>query len=989
MDSLQNTQRISENSNQDEEEQEVMVMCHLPEMTKLFIKEYIFIWYDPHSLSKKYPLCTEELQSYYEAKIFSEWDECFSLITKEKIDCHILISGPDTEILTKELLNNSTIMKPIYVFNDDFTPEKISRARSDKKKLCLENQIENLVKTIKKSMTEWQRKSSSLRGGLPAFSTIFDDYDKSMINKLHYYLIGLTHFESRIQAKRDFVSLSKTCYSTKRYYTEFEAYDQYDMEKILKWYTTDTFLYKATNNCLRIATSDSVNYCRLVLRDVEEAIKEQFKLKSREFRGLLYRAAFISDEEWSLLEKNVGKDIEMLGFLSTSKSEKVASNFQNRDKQKKVFMTLIVPKCPPQEDQGFAEVKEFSNYPEEDEVLFNVRSRFTVIKATDEKDEGRHLVLLYGKEAWKTHIQEKEPAYDIQIDYQNPIQCIECKKFIPISKQMSFYASLTSVGHYICSEKCFTNNPANNKEPLLYIQGVQEDCLEETYRVEGKIMEFPKDQKVEFYGYECHKCHKSDFECYYKCITCQESEKTYCKLCIEANTECQQNGHKILLERRPFSFIHQKMTEAEINYKKYQAEKRKKQGDYEQGETFMKTQEFEKAEEYFLRVLKICRRENGDNHSKTADLYNRLGDICFNQRKYSQAQESYFQALEIRKTFHEETHAEMATVYHNLGLTFEGRGEPEKARDFFEKALAIRIKVYGEQNLDTADTYNELGWVHKGMSEFPQAIEYYNKSLEIRKSIFKGYHPDVAISYNNLGGVYNILLKFDEALKSHEESLKITISIDGEHHPSTASTYSKIGNVHHFSKRYSKAKEYFLKCLKIRESVFGEEHADTAICYKNLGKVFTKLKDYQEAQKYYEKSIEVRQKTFGLNHHTTATSYHELGKFYKSKMDYVQAERYLHKAFEIREKSLKKADHHHFADSFNDLGKVYYLLGNYEKALEYVKKAFDMRKKQYGDNHIMTRKSSNNLAKIIQALGENNQETSLKPTILREEQYKN
>ena len=65
-------------------------------------------------------------------------------------------------------------------------------------------------------------------------------------------------------------------------------------------------------------------------------------------------------EEWIKLKDNVGKDIEIHGFLSTSKNKGIALKFMNLDRNKKALIIVIVLPCTNLEEQGFAEIKEFS-----------------------------------------------------------------------------------------------------------------------------------------------------------------------------------------------------------------------------------------------------------------------------------------------------------------------------------------------------------------------------------------------------------------------------------------------------------------------------------------------------------------------------------------------------------------------------------------------------------------------------------------------------
>ena len=91
-----------------------------------------------------------------------------------------------------------------------------------------------------------------------------------------------------------------------------------------------------------------------------------------------------------------------MAFLSTSKDKEVAMNFIKTDRKKKVLITIIVPAFPDKSEQGFAEMDEFSKYAE-DEVLFNLKSRFTILETTAESNNlgieaCKNLVLLYGAE---------------------------------------------------------------------------------------------------------------------------------------------------------------------------------------------------------------------------------------------------------------------------------------------------------------------------------------------------------------------------------------------------------------------------------------------------------------------------------------------------------------------------------------------------------------------------------------------------------------
>jgi len=184
------------------------------------------------------------------------------------------------------------------------------------------------------------------------------------------------------------------------------------------------------NNCLRIATPDSIQYGRFPLKDMQKAIKDQYQGKSKYFNGLLYRGAYLSQDEWTSLKENVGREIEMHGFLSVSKNKNSVSQFMEIDPSQKVFTTILIPKGPNEEEQGFAEIEEFSQFSGEREVLFNVRSRFTILETEEKYAEDfplRHLVLFYGAQGFRKFLAEQNPIQEVSIPKVENISCHSCK----------------------------------------------------------------------------------------------------------------------------------------------------------------------------------------------------------------------------------------------------------------------------------------------------------------------------------------------------------------------------------------------------------------------------------------------------------------------------------------------------------------------------------------------------------------------------------
>ena len=411
----------------DKNEEEVMMMCDLKDMAKEFRQEFLIIWYDPDvNFEAKKKLENEIEIRIEESNIYVDFGELYQRVKSYSgIPYFLILSRADkTEKIIKEIDSLKDLLG-LYVYCG--SGQKLSLAHD---KVEIQETLDKLIPRIKEGF----RTKSKLVNTFPAFATNFDALDKSHIFYIHYYLRGLINFENRKQAKGDFIKLARKVYQDQdKALDRFEnGYENFHRQDILKWYTRDSPIYKLINNCLRLSSSDSILYCRFALKDMERAIREHYREESKDFNGVVYRGAYISKEEWEKLERNIGEEIEMYGFLSTTVSQRTALRFLTGDLQNKIFITIIVPPLPELDEQGFADISKFSEFQVEQEILFNVRSRFKIVETRIEKIDNRgtqcrHLVLLYGAHLLRKHTTQKTPMIEIELKLPAKVECYMCK----------------------------------------------------------------------------------------------------------------------------------------------------------------------------------------------------------------------------------------------------------------------------------------------------------------------------------------------------------------------------------------------------------------------------------------------------------------------------------------------------------------------------------------------------------------------------------
>jgi len=931
------------------EKDEVIIMCDIQEMTKLFVVEYYLIWFDPTHLSQTYKEEVEKLKADFNLRISADWKEVKEQIQNKKTTYHLIISGIQDDIILKEIENISNISLA-FVFNNNFSASlNISNYPKSK---CVETNLKTLILKIEIYLNKWQREDSSLKKDFPAFAPIFDDYDKSKMNYLHYYLQGLTHFRNRTQAKRDFLDLAKKLYND---FNEFDqAYNDYDMAKILKWYTKDSFVYKMTNNCLRIATSDSIQYCRFLLRDLEVAIKEQFQKKSRSFNGVLYRGAFITSQEWDKLKKNVGRDIEMHGFLSTSKAERVAFKFLEADPELKALITIIVPRCSDKEEQGFVDIKEFSDLKGEEEILFNVRSRFTILDTENilfRGKECRHLILLYGKQAWKIDAHCNQKTCKVSVDFMTSRKCALCEKNMEDS-QSKLFTTLVSPAQYVC-ESCLESSQ-NEYTPLLYIDERKKEILSTQksieVSIEGEILITTKDQRVPFYGYKCSECQKKRISLvyYFKCSTCPDGKNLWCSECIKQEKECQQENHNIIVERSGFSFWSEKLSKGEKDFLNYQLEVIQKNDAFQQGETFFKGQEYRKAKQYYERLIE---QDSDYQSNKIHIVHYHLGKVYKELGDFNKAIIYFDKAIIIQKHFGQGIDSQTAKSYHELGVVYDSLGDFESSKRYYEKGLEIRRTLYGEQHQEIAESYDGIALVYESLGNFEKAILYYQRGLDMFKAIYGENHPLTAKSYNNLATVYKIQAQNEKAIEYYQKTLDIDKLVLGDYHPDTALVYTSLGSVYCTVVDVNKGLELLGKSIDILKSIYGERSQHIIIPYNNLAATYVNLGKYTQALELHQKTLDLRIDIYGENSPCLYGSYESLGNVYLILQKIDKASECFFKGLNLLKSVYGNEKHPYVASCYLKLALLYKACERERLALEYNEKALEIYKSLFGETH--------------------------------------
>lgn len=168
------------------------------------------------------------------------------------------------------------------------------------------------------------------------------------------------------------------------------------------------------------------------------------------------------------------------------------------------------------------------------------------------------------------------------------------------------------------------------------------------------------------------------------------------------------------------------------------------------------------SSEYYAKAIEICASQ-GVETIDLAEICERAAKSFVAIAEFEEAEEYYLKALKLKEKLLGEGHSSIASLYNEIGLFYQYH--PEKAIPYYQKALDIWIKETNIDPFDISTSYYNIGAAYVKLQDYPKALEYLNKSLDIRTREYGEMNPYVALVIGQIGGVY---FEQEDYARAHE-----------------------------------------------------------------------------------------------------------------------------------------------------------------------------------------------------------------------------
>ncbi|CAF4997024.1 unnamed protein product [Rotaria sp. Silwood1] len=215
----------------------------------------------------------------------------------------------------------------------------------------------------------------------------------------------IRHFKKSPQAKSDMMERFQEYYQSNPKQLErlFDFANTYESDYALWWYTQPSFISDIINKTLRARDIDALFSLRYCIVDLCQLLEE---LPRPTEHLIVYRGVLMDRDKFEKMKETMGKGdlVSTRGFLSTARNRKIVEHFGSNDNHDPNKIEIIYEIDVPVGLERIicADIKPFSQFEKEEEILFDLDSSFELIKIVrDPEKEDRWIIQLQASDKGK------------------------------------------------------------------------------------------------------------------------------------------------------------------------------------------------------------------------------------------------------------------------------------------------------------------------------------------------------------------------------------------------------------------------------------------------------------------------------------------------------------------------------------------------------------------------------------------------------------
>jgi len=374
------------------------------------------------------------------------------------------------------------------------------------------------------------------------------------------------------------------------------------------------------------------------------------------------------------------------------------------------------------------------------------------------------------------------------------------------------------------------------------------------------------------------------------------------------------------------------------------------------------------AHALLTRALAIRGREQGDRHPEALRSRNALANVLSDLGKHGQAEALHREVVLAMTQELGGQHPDTIAARLNLALDLLGQSEYGEAEALLRRTLRLVEPIESAEPDLAWSIRNGLAIAVHRQGRLVEAAELHRHNLAASRGRRGNEHPRTLAAMVNLAVTVSELGQLEDAEELFREAAEISLRVFGEEHPRYALTLSNLATALLRQGEVGEAEAIHRQVLAINRRVLGSEHPYTVTGCELLARDLIYLERYDEAEVLLGEALAAARRVLGAEHAITLSAMTTLGEAQAATGKYREAERTLREVLALRER-LEGVDHPDTLTTTGMLGAVRAELGDLAEGERLLRRAWEGRRQTLGEDHPLTRRSREELMRVLEAEG--------------------
>ncbi|UJR19758.1 hypothetical protein I4U23_022892 [Adineta vaga] len=705
------------------------------------------------------------------------------------------------------------------------------------------------------------------------------------------YLMNMTASKTEA-ARQEMLDICRIYYqSNPSYLKKIDEFEQtYQPTDALKWYTKDTFLFRILNKSLRSEDIELFYSFRYYIVDLCICLQREYETLKDYLPSMvitLYRGQTLTDEEIKKLQMNINQLIATNGFLSTSWSPEVARVFSANV----LYEIKIDLSQDPIDTIHFANISQYSELPNEEEVLIELGATFQILDVQHNGD------------LWTIKLasvkQEQQIKSEFIDDMKNQITTLAWTEYYFGNLMMNIGQSTKALRYF---QDLVQRTTSNHRQQYIAHAG-----LAHAYVCVGQ--------------YDLALNHM---------LIAHE-------LCTNNMEHIDLGDLAQILFSLGYMYSKQREDELAVDF-------------YTRSIKVLPDQEQNRAKNLIGIADVSFRRRNYDEALASYELaldiemnfYPRISPHIANDlyhiarchyycEEYMLALNYLEQALEIQEQVLPNTHVDIGCTEMYLGKTHKRLGNYESSLKHCTTALSIIEKLLPFNVGFAADLHYDIGLCHAEKNDYYSAVLHYNQSLTFYEEYFPLQDDALAYIYSFMAPAYQHSHQYDLAIEQSKKALKIYQRFPSINIAKIISLLWQLGQLYEQKQDDYSVLRICEQLCSSYEQIIPVDSNQLTLVLKTTAAYHFKLENYHSAIEYFHKALCTEEQSKDIE---MAQLYNDLGCCFTKLGQYEMAIKHCSQAQHMLEKYIE-TNRNDYGKVLNGLARIYYEILNFDQAYHY------------------------------------------------------